>query len=147
MTRRFVPPHRTIAAIFAAGFGLCATGPMTAERDSAVPAKADARTILHVLNRIGFGARPGDIDRVQRIGLATYIDQQLSPERVPDTELDARLAGFETLSMSTRELADKYYLPALQARRDQQLKEQKAEAKAKKDDPAMADDSKAGATA
>ena len=50
----------------------------------AIPSKPDDKTILHVLNRIGFGARPGDVDRVRQIGLAAYIDEQLHPERMPD---------------------------------------------------------------
>src|ERR1051326_8750661 len=83
---------------------------------SAVPANPDDRTILHVLNRIGFGARPGDVERVRHMGLAAYIDQQLHPERIPDSQLLARLAGFETLTKSSREIAQDYYLPAQMAR-------------------------------
>ena len=51
---------------------------------SAVPPKADDRTIVHVLNRLGFGAAPGDVERVRTMGLAAYIDQQLQPERIDD---------------------------------------------------------------
>ena len=97
---------------------------------SAVPARPDDKTILHVLNRIGYGARPGDVDRVRRIGLAAYIDQQLHPERIADTGMTARLAGFVTLTRSSRELADEYFVPALQLR--QQVKKDAAS------DPAMA---------
>jgi uncharacterized protein (DUF1800 family) len=87
---------------------------------SAVPAKPDDRTLVHALNRLGFGPAPGDLDRVRRVGLQNYIDQQLHPERIADTALQARLAGFETLTLSTQQLAEKYYLPALMARREQQ---------------------------
>src|SRR5580765_839267 len=83
---------------------------------SAVPSKPDDKTILHVLNRIGYGARPGDVERVRRIGLAAYIDQQLHPERIADTGMTARLAGFKTLTLSTRQLADEYFIPALEVR-------------------------------
>ena len=96
---------------------------------SAVPAKPDDKTILHVLNRIGYGARPGDVDRVRQIGLAAYIDQQLHPERIADKAMTARLAGLETLTMSSRELAGEYFVPALQVR--QQVKRDAAR------DPAM----------
>ena len=51
---------------------------------SAVPAHPDDKTIIHVLNRIGFGPRPGDIERVRAIGLQAYIDRQLRPEKVDD---------------------------------------------------------------
>jgi uncharacterized protein (DUF1800 family) len=87
----------------------------------AVPSKPDDKTILHVLNRIGFGARPGDVARVREIGLAKYIDEQLTPERIPDTAMTARLAGFDTLTLSSRAIAEDYYMPAQMARRQAQL--------------------------
>jgi len=44
----------------------------------------DQKTIVHALNRVGFGPRPGDLERIQTTGLQRYIDQQLLPERAPD---------------------------------------------------------------
>jgi len=85
-----------------------------------VPASPDDRMIVHVLNRIGFGPAPGDLERVRRIGLQQYIDQQLHPERIPDEAMAARLADFKTLQLSTSELAREYYLPALMQRREAQ---------------------------
>jgi uncharacterized protein (DUF1800 family) len=85
---------------------------------SAVPSKPDDKTILHVLNRIGYGARPGDVERVRQTGLAAYIDQQLHPERIADAAMTARLAGFETLNKSSQQLADEYFVPALQVRKE-----------------------------
>jgi uncharacterized protein (DUF1800 family) len=87
---------------------------------SAVPKSADDRTIVHVLNRLGFGAAPGDIQRVRQIGLAAYIDQQLRPERLADHGMTARLAPFTTLTKSTQELAEEYFMPALALRRARQ---------------------------
>ena len=84
---------------------------------NAVPASPNDRTIVHVLNRLGFGPAPGDIERVRGIGLQTYIDRQLTPSRIADDAMTARLAGLETLAMSTRQLADDYYLPAIMQRR------------------------------
>ena len=84
---------------------------------SAVPAHPDDQTIVHVLNRLGFGAAPGDIARVRRVGLNTYIEQQLRPEGLPDAAMAARLSGFETLSKSSRELAEDYFVPAQMERR------------------------------
>jgi uncharacterized protein (DUF1800 family) len=87
---------------------------------SAVPQNPTDRVIAHVLNRLGFGPTPGDFERVRRIGLATYIEQQLHPERITDKAMDARVAGFETLTKSARELAETYYLPAQIARQQAQ---------------------------
>src|SRR5512138_3189937 len=105
---------RSAAALVAVAT-LSAAGP-----GSAVPARPDDKAILHVLNRIGFGARPGDVDRVRESGLARYIDQQLYPERIEDSALASRLAGFETLALSSRAIADDYYVPAQMARRQAQ---------------------------
>src|SRR5260370_26544219 len=96
---------------------LAASGPT-----SAVPSNPDDKTILHVLNRIGFGARPGDVERVRQIGLSAYLDQQLRPERIPDPQVATRLASFDTLNKSSRQIAQEYYLPAQLARREAQRK-------------------------
>jgi uncharacterized protein (DUF1800 family) len=110
--RRFVVVTILVGAMTASG---------TAQRkSSAVPPSPDDKTIVHVLNRIGFGPSPGDVARVREIGLATYIDQQLDPSRVSDTDMEARLAEFKTLSMSTRDLAREYYMPAQMQRRQAQ---------------------------
>src|SRR5262245_63808256 len=78
----------------------------------------DDTTITHVLNRIGFGPRPGDVERVRAIGLDRYIDQQLRPERIPDAATSARLAPLTTIGMSSREIAERFEEPALEARRE-----------------------------
>jgi uncharacterized protein (DUF1800 family) len=84
---------------------------------SAVPANPDDKVIIHVLNRIGFGPRADDVERVRRIGLASYIEQQLHPDRIPDAALATRLNGFTTLTKSTRELSEEYFMPAQMERR------------------------------
>jgi uncharacterized protein (DUF1800 family) len=78
----------------------------------------DDKTIVHVLNRIGFGARPGDVDKVRAMGVQAYIDQQLHPERIPDVPAEMRLDGLTTVRMTSREIAQRFALPALEARRD-----------------------------
>ena len=40
--------------------------------------------ILHALNRLGFGPRPGDVERVRAMGLEKWIDEQLNPQSIPD---------------------------------------------------------------
>ena len=86
---------------------------------AATPA-SDARRARHVLNRVTFGPRPGDVARVQRMGVKAFIDEQLHPERFPDRDLARRLEQFETTQLSSPEIAERYELPALQERRDRQ---------------------------
>ena len=38
---------------------------------------------LHVLNRLGYGPRPGDLEQVMQIGVDRYIEQQLNPASIP----------------------------------------------------------------
>jgi uncharacterized protein (DUF1800 family) len=75
------------------------------------------KTIVHVLNRIAFGPRPGDVARVRAMGIEKYIDEQLRPERIDDAGMNARLAGLTTLTMSSREIARKFEMPVIEARR------------------------------
>lgn len=97
-----------------------AIGAEAQRASSAVPANPDDRTIVHVLNRIGFGPGPGDVDRVREMGLERYIEQQLNPVSISDDSMALRLSSFTTLSMNTRDLARDYYLPAIAQRRQAQ---------------------------
>ena len=78
---------------------------------------ADDQAIVHVLNRIGYGARAGDVERVRALGVQRYIDQQLHPERVPDPGMAARLEGLTTVRMSSAEIASDIERPLTEARR------------------------------
>ena len=83
---------------------------------AAAPSKGD-QAIVHVLNRIGFGARPGDVESVRTIGLAHYIDQQLRPESIADTSMSERLRGLTTIGLSAGEIAERFERPVMEARR------------------------------
>ena len=124
-----------VATATAIGVALAGVAGQAGQAGSAVPRKPDDRAIVHVLNRIGFGPAPGDLERVRTLGLSAYIDQQLQPERLDDSRMTARLAAFATLSKSTAEMAQQYYLPAQMARRDAQ-RQQAAQAPAA-GDPSM----------
>ena len=75
----------------------------------------DAATAEHVLNRLAFGPRPGDVARLQRIGLRAYLDEQLRPSAGETTAVSSRLAAFTTLSLDSRAIAERFEIPALQA--------------------------------
>ena len=60
--------------------------------------------IVHVLNRTGFGPRPGDVERVRRMGLQNYLELQLHPLKIEDSAAESRLSGLKTLTMSSSEL-------------------------------------------
>ncbi len=80
-------------------------------RDKKKPAQNTATTpmdenrrALHALNRLGFGPRPGEVQRVEAMGVDKWIEQQLHPEKIDDSALETRLAAYRTLKMDTREL-------------------------------------------
>jgi len=79
----------------------------------------DDATIVHVLNRTGFGPRPGDLESVRRMGVLAYIDAQLHPDRVADPAIAGRLAAFRTLGLSQEEIGRQFTLPLVAARRAQ----------------------------
>lgn len=72
---------------------------------------------LHVLNRLAFGPRPGDVDRVLKIGIDAWIEQQLHPEAIPDRAIEARIASLPTMMLSNAQIVKTYYEPVLMARK------------------------------
>jgi uncharacterized protein (DUF1800 family) len=64
----------------------------------------EQKRAIHVLNRFTFGPRPGDVQRVEAMGIENWFEQQLHPEKIDDSAIEARLAPFRTLKMSTNEL-------------------------------------------
>jgi len=67
--------------------------------------------ILHVLNRLGFGARSGDVERVKAMGLDKYVELQLNPDKIDDSASDARLQNLDALRMTSAQLYEKYPQP------------------------------------
>ncbi|HEU4769300.1 MAG TPA: DUF1800 domain-containing protein, partial [Pyrinomonadaceae bacterium] len=76
------------------------------------PGLTQEQRIVHVLNRLGFGARPGDVERVKKMGLENYINQQLAPEKIADTVAENKVKDLSVLNMTTAELYEKYPQPA-----------------------------------
>ncbi len=69
----------------------------------------------HVLNRLANGPRPGDVDRVLKMGVQRYIDLQLDPQSlIYPASLTERLAALDTPNRSAGQVAGKF----LEARKD-----------------------------
>ena len=64
--------------------------------------------ILHALNRLAYGPRPGDVERVRQMGLEKWVDRQLEPDSIDDSALNARLEKYPTLKMSSPQLLEKF---------------------------------------
>ena len=93
----------------------------------AIPGKAGAKTHTatktvpltkheraeHALDRLTFGPRPGNVARVEKIGVERWIDQQLHPERIDDAPLEAKLNALPAMRLSTDQLIRRYPPPAV----------------------------------
>jgi uncharacterized protein (DUF1800 family) len=98
-----------------AGFLLCVSlacaVPQLLAKKKEVPAPsspAEQKRAVHALNRLTFGPRPGDVQRVTTMGVDAWIEQQLHPGKINDAALEARLAPLRTLRMSPREVAEDF---------------------------------------
>ncbi len=91
-----------------------------------LPANAADPKILHAINRLSFGARPGDLERVQSIGINQYIQEQLQPSRLPlPSSLTNKLNRLSSLSLSPAQLAAEYgQIPRISKAEQQQKRQQ-----------------------
>jgi uncharacterized protein (DUF1800 family) len=108
----FSSPHSSIAA----------TDQTSASKSAVATIKLDKRfkgklpiteltedeAIMHAMNRLAYGPRPGDVDFVRKLGLEKWIDQQLQPSSIDDSALDARLQRYPTIAMSSKKLLEEF---------------------------------------
>jgi uncharacterized protein (DUF1800 family) len=94
--------------------------------------------VRHVLNRLAFGPRPGDYDRVRQTGVDAWIEQQLHPERIADPAVTQLVSQLPTYTTSVAELLAEYPRPgqiqqqmtrAMTAADSQMLRQQGAESR------------------
>ena len=78
---------------------------------------SENEAILHALNRLGYGPRPGDVERVKRMGLENWIGLQLHPEKIAEPALQARLAQLPGANMNSQALLAAYPQPDVAAKR------------------------------
>ena len=116
-----MPTLRTavIAFVCTAAFGSCSprtAAASTVQMRSSIDTTAREQTadeqVAHVLSRLTFGARPGDVARIRAMGVDAFIATQLRPERIADTRLESWLSQFETLDLSYPDMQKAYPRPA-----------------------------------
>ena len=103
--------HRLLVAVAVlVGIGLTASVALGRKKDKAPGAQQmdEHKRAVHVLNRLTFGPRPGDVERVMQIGVDKWIEVELHPDKIEDSALDARLAPFRTLRMGTKEIVENF---------------------------------------
>ena len=120
----FAASFSVFALLFAAVVGL-ATLTVWAADDQPL---TERQKIIHVLNRLGYGPRPGDVERVGKMGLQNYLQHQLHPERIDDSTLRADLAKYDILTMDASELT-RTFREEQEAQRQRQREQAEAEKK------------------
>ncbi len=88
----------------AAGFCAWLVSPLV----SAESAPSTEEKAAHVLNRLGYGPRPGDVARVAEIGPENWIRLQLEPSKIADPAADAAVGELSKLKLSRADLVEAY---------------------------------------
>ena len=70
--------------------------------------------VQHVLSRLAFGPRPGDVAAVRAMGVDAWIARQLEPQRISDEKTEQFVAQFATLGKSGEDLMAEYPPPGAQ---------------------------------
>jgi uncharacterized protein (DUF1800 family) len=83
----------------------------------------DQQRATHALNRLAFGPRPGDVERVMKIGVDRWVEQQLQPENIADEGVEKKLDAYPTLDLPADEIVEKFYKPIIEARRQPERNE------------------------
>ncbi|MGE0131237.1 MAG: DUF1800 domain-containing protein [Blastocatellales bacterium] len=115
---RFVSAFLAFLLTFSSPFGVAqdAKGQkrkanQTSDQNNATKKLTEEQKVAHLLDRVTFGARPGDVDRVMKLGWEKYLDEQLHPERISDQAIGQKLKNIESIHLSNAELAKNYPPP------------------------------------
>src|SRR5690348_1765335 len=125
--------NRVLVALVVLGTAACAAAPAVQQSArSGSPAQMisyaspEPRELLpdeqvqQVLNRLTFGPRPGEAEKVRAMGVDRWIDQQLRPEQIDDRAADELVSHYETLNEKTSDLVQTFR-EVQQARRREQM--------------------------
>jgi uncharacterized protein (DUF1800 family) len=107
------------ATVVAALCAVMTAGPVVAEEPMVITAPVpvarltEQQKVLHALNRLTFGPRPGDVQAVEKMGLQKWFEQQLNPRTIDDARLNAMLEKFPAMQLSQEALLQKFPSPQM----------------------------------
>ncbi len=115
---RFVASMLAFLLAFGSPVGASQEAKSQKQKGAQAPSQSDAakklteeQKVAHLLDRVTLGARPGDVERVMKLGWEKYLDEQLRPERISDQAVEQRLKNIESIHLSSAELAKNYPPP------------------------------------
>jgi uncharacterized protein (DUF1800 family) len=103
--------HRLLASVVTITTAVTLAAPAGAQGSATSREQTADQQVHHVLNRLAFGARPGDVEAVRTMGVDAWIDRQLHPERINDTATVQFLGRFTTLGQTGEQLLAAYPPP------------------------------------
>ncbi len=101
----------TLAVLVCNTFSLSVLSFNDGSKNSRSKKLTEEQRIVHVLNRLGFGARPGDVEKVKAMGVENYINQQLNPNTIADVVAENKVKDLQVINLTTAELYEKYPQP------------------------------------
>src|SRR5262245_28877904 len=112
-TTSFISSLLIVLMAFGTPFGVAQEAKGQKRKDTGVTAKklTEEQRIVHLLDRVTFGGRPGDVERVMKLGWEKYLDEQLHPDRVSDQVVEQKLKNIDSIHLSNTELAKNYPPP------------------------------------
>ena len=84
----------------------------------------EEQKVIHFLNRTSFGPTREEVQKVNRLGIRAYLEEQLRPEKISDSLVEEKLAGLKTMRLSSRELIELYPPPRQQAGQQEMMGQQ-----------------------
>src|SRR5467141_3451074 len=84
-----------------------------------LPTLTPRDSTFHALNRLAYGARPGEADSVARFGVMKWIERQLDADHVSDAHLAEREREFKILDYDRADLAGRYRIAIRERQRMQ----------------------------
>ncbi len=96
----------TIAALVIAAITLPRSSHATSLFDQRL---SPDQQLVHALNRLTFGPRPGDVEELRTVGLTKWMELQLNPDRIAENPvLEQRLKPLESVHMTLPEVVATY---------------------------------------
>ena len=106
-----MPLNRNIAAALTgllAWSNVAVALPAAPKRETPSHALTSHERALQAVSRLTFGARPGEVSQVEAMGVDKWIEEQLHPEKIPDTEMAALLSDLPAMRRTEAQLFEKF---------------------------------------
>ncbi|HVU95199.1 MAG TPA: DUF1800 domain-containing protein [Puia sp.] len=105
---KFVIKVIAVALVVTGGWAFVGSGVAPAARfPYAKAGLTERQAAAHLISRFTFGARPGQVDTVVRMGLENWFAKQLVG-LLPDDSLEERLSHYDALELSNEQVANTY---------------------------------------